>query len=109
MQVDEEVETCSTVLSITQPATLQLHLVPEGGFFGCSLPNRVYFQALDAANRSVAITAVIVHNASIIAPIDTDDHGRGRSHAFQMEPAQRYGVLVTAPAAYAGREFPLGA
>ena len=103
--INGNIETATKVLPISSNAKGSISVIPEGGFIGCSVKNRVYFQALDSFNKSVNVEGRIVDSTNQkVAELTVGIDGRGRSEYFTANPKSVYFLEVTSPLQFAGQK-----
>ena len=83
-------------------------MYPEGGFLGCSLENRVYFQALDHFNKSINVEGRVVDSSNqIVAKVLSGVDGRGKSELFLVSAEESYFFEITSPIPFVGQKTQL--
>ena len=102
--------TRTKLLPISTTDQVSVFVYPEGGFLGCSLNNRIYFQALNRFNKSINVEGRVVDSANqVIAKVISGVDGRGRSEFFSMSSAETYFFEITAPIPFVGQKTKLPA
>lgn len=100
--------TRTKLLPISTTDQVSVFVYPEGGFLGCSLNNRIYFQALDRFNKSINVEGRVVDSDNqVVAKVVSGVDGRGRSEFFSMSPAETYYFEITAPIPFVGQKTKL--
>lgn len=102
--------TRTKLLPISTTDQVSVFVYPEGGFLGCSLNNRIYFQALDRFNKSINVEGRVVDSDNqVVAKVVSGVDGRGRSEFFSMSHAETYFFEITAPIPFVGQKTKLPA
>lgn len=100
--------TQTKLLPISSTEQVSVFIYPEGGFLGCSLENRFYFQALDRFNKSINVEGRVLDSANqIVAKVISGVDGRGRSDLFSVSPKETYFFEITAPVPFVGQRTKL--
>ena len=110
LSMNDDKTTRTKLLPISTAEKVAVFVYPEGGFLGCALENRFYFQALDGFNKSINVEGRVVDSANqIVANVISGVDGRGKSELFSVSPKQTYFFEITSPIQLAGQKTKLPA